>query len=56
MIEQAGWRLAYDSFDSVQGINLPKRFSAERGGVRVKVIVDAWSPGPGTAATRGIDP
>lgn len=56
VIEQAGWRLSYDSFDAVQGINLPKRFSAERGAVRVRVIVDAWSPGPVAAAARDADP
>jgi outer membrane lipoprotein LolB len=46
LIEQSGWRLAYDSFDTVQGSALPQRFSAERGGVRVRVIVDAWSVAP----------
>ena len=45
VIEQAGWRLAYESFAAVQGVNLPKRFSAERGTVKVRVIVDRWSPG-----------
>jgi outer membrane biogenesis lipoprotein LolB len=43
VIEQSGWRLAYESFGSVQGISLPQRFSAERGRVRVRVIVDDWS-------------
>ena len=46
VIEQSGWRLAYDAFDAVQGLNLPARFSAESGGVRVRVIVDAWSLTP----------
>lgn len=46
-IEQAGWRLAYDSFDVVGGLNLPRRLMAERGAVRVRVIVDTWSPGIG---------
>ena len=53
-IEQAGWRLAYDSFDVVGGLNLPKRLTAERGAVRVRVIVDTWSPG--TGARRSEDP
>ena len=43
VIEQSGWRLAYETFGAVQGVNLPMRFSAERGDVRVRVIVDAWS-------------
>jgi outer membrane lipoprotein LolB len=54
VIEQAGWRLAYDSFDAVSGLSLPKRLTAERGAVRVRVIVDAWSPG--TSAARGSVP
>ena len=45
VIEQAGWRLAYDSFDVVGGLGLPKRLTAERGAVRVRVIVDAWRTG-----------
>jgi len=49
IIEQAGWRLAYDSFAVVDGLNLPKRLTAERGGVRVRVIVDAWFPGKSAA-------
>lgn len=56
VIEQAGWRLAYESFGVVQGINLPSRFSAERGAVRVRVIVDTWSPGADAAAARDADP
>jgi outer membrane lipoprotein LolB len=45
IIEQAGWRLAYDSFAVVEGLNLPRRLTAERGPVRVRVIVDTWRPG-----------
>jgi outer membrane biogenesis lipoprotein LolB len=56
VIEQAGWRLAYDSFGVVQGINLPTRFSAQRGAVRVRVIVDTWSPGTAAATARETAP
>lgn len=45
VIEQAGWRLAYESFDVVGGVSLPKRLTAERESVRVRVIVDTWRPG-----------
>ena len=54
LIEQAGWRLAYDSFDGVGGLNLPKRLTAQRGAVRVRVIVDTWAPG--TSALRSEKP
>jgi len=53
VIEQAGWRLAYDSFAVVEGLNLPRRLSAERGGVRVRVIVDTWRPGAAAAPGEG---
>jgi len=55
VIEQSGWRLAYQSFATVQGVNVPQRFSAERESVRVRVIVDAWSaplPSGGAAEAR----
>ena len=54
LIEQAGWRLAYDSFGVVGGLNLPTRLTAQRGAVRVRVIVDSWLPG--TSAPRGGEP
>lgn len=53
VIEQAGWRLAYDSFEVVGGLSLPKRLTAERDSVRVRVIVDAWRPGVAGAAGEG---
>jgi len=52
LIEQAGWRLAYDSFDVVGGLNLPKRLTAQRGDLRVRVIVDTWLPGPSAQRTE----
>ena len=53
VIEQAGWRLAYDSFGVVGGLSLPTRLTAEREAVRVRVIVDAWRPGVAAAAGEG---
>ena len=53
VIEQAGWRLAYDSFEVVAGLSLPRRLTAEREAVRVRVIVDAWRPGVAAAAGEG---
>lgn len=44
-IEQDGWRLSYESFEGVGGFSLPRRFTAQRPGLRVRVIVDAWTPG-----------
>lgn len=53
VIEQAGWRLAYDSFGVVEGLNLPRRLSAERGPVRVRVVVDTWRPGAAATTVEG---
>ncbi len=53
IIEQAGWRLAYDSFDVVGGMSLPRRLTAERGAVRVRVIIDSWRPGVTGAPGEG---
>jgi outer membrane lipoprotein LolB len=50
VIEQSGWRLAYEAFETVQGLSLPQRFTAERAPVRVKVIVDGWVPAVAGAA------
>lgn len=56
VIEQSGWRLAYESFVVVQGVSLPQRFSAERAPVRVRVIVDTWSPTPTARAASETPP
>jgi outer membrane lipoprotein LolB len=54
VIEQAGWRIGYDAFTTATGLSLPQRFTATRGDVRVRVIVDTWSvpTGPPDAAPR----
>jgi outer membrane lipoprotein LolB len=46
VIEQAGWRIGYDAFTTATGFTLPQRFTATRGDVRVRVIVDDWSLRP----------
>ena len=45
VIEQAGWRIAYDAFDARAGVSLPTRFTATQADARVRVIVDAWELG-----------
>ena len=45
VIEQVGWRIAYDAFDARAGVSLPTRFTATQADVRVRVIVDAWELG-----------
>jgi len=46
VIEQADWRIGYDSFTPTLGVSLPARFTATREGVRLKVTVDAWQVSP----------
>jgi outer membrane lipoprotein LolB len=56
VIEQAGWRIGYDAFTTATGLSLPQRFTATRGDVRVRVIVDIWSvpSGPPGAAPQSV--
>jgi outer membrane lipoprotein LolB len=42
VIEQAGWRIGYDTFTAAGGVTLPERFTATQGDVRLKVVVDDW--------------
>lgn len=50
VIDQSGWRIGYDSFRAESGAILPARFTATRGGVRLKVIIDAWTVSTAAAA------
>lgn len=45
-IDQSGWQVGYETFRPVSGAVLPGRFTAERGAVRLKVIIDDWSVVP----------
>ncbi len=46
VIEQADWRIGYDTFRPELGVSLPTRFTATREGVRLKVTVDEWQVTP----------
>jgi len=46
VIEQGGWRIGYDTFRPVSGSALPERFTATRGRVRLKVVIDDWAVVP----------
>ena len=50
VIEQGGWRIGYDTFRPVSGSALPERFTATRGRVRLKVVIDDWAVAPEAAA------
>jgi outer membrane lipoprotein LolB len=52
VIEQSGWRVGYEEFESVQGLRLPSRLTASTGGARLKLVVSEWRL-PGGAATTG---
>lgn len=51
VIDQAGWQIAYESFRTVSGAALPGRFTAARGAVRLKVVVDDWAVTPQRAVS-----
>jgi outer membrane lipoprotein LolB len=42
-LEQSGWQIDYGGYMSVGGEWLPARLTLQRGGVRVRVIVDGWN-------------
>lgn len=42
IIEQSGWRIAYDVFRTASGLSVPERFTASQGRVRLRVVVDDW--------------
>jgi outer membrane lipoprotein LolB len=42
-LDQSGWHVDYQEYADVQGRSLPVRFTLERGEVRIKVAVSAWT-------------
>ncbi|RPI13525.1 MAG: outer membrane lipoprotein LolB [Lysobacterales bacterium] len=48
VIEQEGWRVGYDAYTSASGYALPRRLTATRGDVRVKLVIDRWTLGAGS--------
>jgi outer membrane lipoprotein LolB len=48
-LEQRGWQVDYSQYAEVQGYALPARLSLEQGGVRIKVVMDAWTLPPQAA-------
>ncbi len=42
-LQQDGWQVDYGAYTSVGGEWLPSRVTLQRGGVRVRLIVDGWS-------------
>lgn len=45
-LEQRDWRVEYQEYADVQGLNLPVRFTLTRGEVRIKVAVSQWDLAP----------
>lgn len=42
-LTQDGWTLRYDSYETISGVSLPKRFELRGERTRFKVVVDQWS-------------
>lgn len=49
-LRQRDWRVEYQEYAEVRGLNLPVRFTLTRGEVRIKVAVNEWNLAP-TAAS-----
>lgn len=41
-VEQFGWRVEYPRYGPVDGVELPRRITIERGDLRVKLVIDQW--------------
>ena len=51
VIEQNGWRVAYDEFGQFDGRVAPTRLTATGANVRLKLVLDRWAVA-GPAGTR----
>lgn len=49
-LEQGGWRVEYQDYNVVGSIALPRRLVAERGDVRIKLLVERWYLGAAAGA------
>jgi outer membrane lipoprotein LolB len=47
VIEQNGWRVAYDRFGQFTGLAAPTRLTATGANVRLKVVLEHWTVNPG---------
>jgi outer membrane lipoprotein LolB len=43
-LKQGGWQIDYDTYTTASGTWLPRRLKMHREGVRVRLLVDSWSP------------
>jgi outer membrane lipoprotein LolB len=41
-LDQSGWVIRYDRYQSVDGVMLPGRLRMEQGNVSVRVVIDEW--------------
>jgi outer membrane lipoprotein LolB len=41
-LQQSGWEIMFDRYDSVAGLSLPGRLRLERGDIAVRLVIDEW--------------
>ena len=41
-LDQSGWAISYDRYQSVAGLNLPGRLRMERDDIAVRLVIDEW--------------
>jgi len=44
-LDQSGWAISYDRYQSVAGLALPGRLRMERDDIGVRLVIDTWQPG-----------
>ena len=50
-LEQSGWAVTFDQYETHHGEVLPGRLVMEKDNIRIRVVTDRWEPGQ--AGTRG---
>lgn len=51
-LTQSGWQLHYTEYQQQNGYDLPRRFEADNGRVKLKLLIDQWDELPPTPAIR----
>jgi len=51
-LEQDGWRIDYTSYQSVDGLSLPRKLRLKHGDVTARLVLDTWTVGQSHAQDR----
>lgn len=55
LLQQQGWTVTYDEYQTVGALELPKRLTMERDTVRIKVVAERWQMKDASGAGPAVD-